>query len=328
MNKIVCTFLLAIYYFLLITPANAADFSAGVSPSVIYLNASPGETVSANLEIENFSEHAFTFSHTFREFGVSTNDDSQINLIQDSADFLLLRPNLKLMLDGQAVERFMLSPKSKQRLVLKTEIPITASIRDNYFTLLFVAQQVNPQSTLETSSSLIQPGLGINVILSIGEAESASLFIEEFSAPVFIKKGPVPFKLKVRNPGTHFITPKGSIRIYNFFGQLIGKIEIPRMNILSASSRTYFNDYDDKINNNNIYTNVNKYIINAKHLYWPEKFLAGPYKAELTIALSNKPAYSRSVYFFSLPYQEILIGIVILCTLVFIKKRIKRYLSA
>src|SRR3989344_4647692 len=43
--------------------------------------------------------------------------------------------------------------------------------------------------------------------------------IEEFSSNIFFEKGPVPFTVRVRNTGAHFIKPKSEIAIKNMFGQ-------------------------------------------------------------------------------------------------------------
>ena len=58
---------------------------------------------------------------------------------------------------------------------------------------------------------------------------------------------------------------------------------------------------------------------------WPEKFLLGPYKATLTIALSDSgPQFKKQIIFFALPAQYLLGILIIFTIVVFITIRIKK----
>src|SRR5438445_12293708 len=84
----------------------------------------------------------------------------------------------------------------------------------------------------------------MNVLLSVG-AKDQSLeqtkqpkgSLEEFSAPLSMESGPLPFTIRVKNTGMHFMSVKGVILVKNMFGQTVGRIDIPPTNILANSDR-------------------------------------------------------------------------------------------
>ena len=128
--------------------------------------------------------------------------------------------------------------------------------------------------------------------------------LEEFSTGFFYESGPVPFTIRIKNKGTHFIKPKGEILIKNMFGQSIGKLNLVSVNILSNSTRA---------------------ISNA---LWKEDFLLGFYTATLNISLSNDgPTFTKAIHFFSFPFQGLIVIVIVLISTIIIVNRVRTHMK-
>src|SRR6185437_7055082 len=193
---------------------------------------------------------------------------------------------------------------------------------DYYFSLIFLQSisQIDQNNTNSVKSnqksiSAIQAGIGLDVLLSIGDKVTPQGSIEEFSTPWIINHGPVSFNLTVHNSGIHMLNPQGVILIKNAFGQTIGKVSLPSSTILAGSSRTIAST----IPSNNASTSI------SRGLFWNDTFLLGMYTATLTLALSNNgPIYTRTIHFIAVPFSFLIETVMILLVVIYIYLRVKR----
>jgi hypothetical protein len=122
--------------------------------------------------------------------------------------------------------------------------------------------------------------------------------IVDFSAPLLLENGPVPFRVRLKNQSNHFTTPQGSIAIKNIFGKTIGQIKLSPVNILANTTRLH-------------------------NSLWKEDFLFGHYTATLTIKLSDKEqSLIKKTSFFFFPFRILFILITIFFVILLIKNRL------
>lgn len=237
--------------------------------------------------------------------------------LQDS----FIAKNVRILDGGVPVEDITLGPKQQKNLTLNVNIPQDTNVaarppatlpnhannktesvagevgRDYYFSIIFVSQSIASPTSTSSSNRL---GIASNVLLSVGKKEMPDAILEEFSSGLFYESGPVPFTIRLKNKGIHFIKPKGQVIIKNMFGQSIGKLDLMSVNILSDSTRA---------------------IPNA---LWKEDFLLGFYTATLNIALSGEgPSFTKSIRFFAFPFQGLIVIVIVLISTIIIVNRVR-----
>ncbi|MDP2638313.1 MAG: hypothetical protein Q8P26_04605 [Candidatus Levybacteria bacterium] len=305
------------------SPAAAAPISLSIDPAITTINAiSPSKTTSS-LTIKNNSDKQVAAQITIKPFkAFLENGELEYLDAQDS----FLSSNVRILDNGIPVETLTLAPDQSKNLTLSVNVPRDTKIRDYYFSILFISQNpLIPTSTM----SLNQLGVASNVLLSIGPKQIPDASLEEFSSDFFFKNGPIPFTIRIKNKGKHFMKPKGEITIRNMFGQTIGRLDLTSVNILSNSIRAIPNNsYVEELKSEDFLKSKSALEHKSPKALWEEKFLLGFYTATLNIMMSDEgPLFTKSINFFALPIQGI-VGIIILITVVIvIKNKLKTHLK-
>ena len=270
---------------------SAQELSVSIDPPLIQIEAKAPALVKTPITIQNESDQNITYSIFLLPFKAGSEKNGQVefdkNLIEKYKDIF---GKIQILDQNRSLTQITLAPKQKKDLtlsirVLKDEKPI-----DYYFSVIFISEAIE---NLDQDSFVgARAGIGTNVLLSIGPKSQTQGYIKEFSAPKFVDKGPVKFKLNIANTSRHYVSIKGNLIIKNIFGQAVGNIDLAPVNILGRSER-----FIEGIN-------------------WNEKFLLGIYKADLTVTLSEQgPILKRSLTFFAFPAEAIL-GIIVAMILV------------
>lgn len=311
MKKLLLIFLL----FLVFTPVkmvSAQEVSLGIKPTILQIDTQGPADANAPFTLYNPGDDPVTLTLKLRPFSAATTNDGQIALLGDGqipgADPFIFQ-KVQVMEGVNVVTDITLAPKQKKNLTLHVLLPKDEPPSDYYFSLVFVS---NPIQSDQTSSSALSGGIALNVLLSVGPKDKTTGHIKEFSTPFFVNNGPVPFNLLVQNTSKHFFVPRGNILITNMFGQLIGKINLQRVNVLANSERYVPDDSQ----------------LSSTQIIWPEKVIFGLYKATLTIALSSDgPLFQKSIYFVAFPFQALLgIGLALIIVGVIVA-RVRRRLT-
>jgi hypothetical protein len=309
---------------------NAEGASIGINPAILQIEALPPSDVRAPFTIENLGEEPVELKIGYRLFKAADKESGQIAFLTDKDPFPGADKNIfdkiQVIDDNLSIDSIELGPKQKKKLLLRIIVPKDEAYSDYYFSLIFLTEAENTHTdgdeestdSSQNSFSTSQAGLAMNVLLSVGPKENDKGYIEDFSGPFYVESGPYNFSLQVKNAGSHYITPRGTILINNMFGQTIGKVEVAPDNILAGTSR---------------YLNDSKFIDSAldtdtSHVTWREKFLLGFYNAKLSITMSdNGPVYNRTIHFIAFP-AKLLLGIVItILILLFAYLRIRKGIS-
>jgi hypothetical protein len=239
---------------------------------------------------------------------------------------LMVLQRIQVFDNDNVIQTLNLAPKQKKDLSLGIEIPKDEIKGEYYISLLFTS---NSQTKISNNSSQATAGIASNILLSVGPLGQTKGNIEDFSAPPFAFKGPVPFTVRIKNTSDHYITPKGDIVITNMFGQNVGKINLLHVNILSNTIRRIPDDTQTGKNSKD-YDRIKAVVEKSDFpvAVWPEKLLVGPYTATLTLALSDSgPLYKKSILFFAFPAEYLLGLLAIIVVIIFISLRIRQKIS-
>lgn len=306
----------------------ADGVSLSVSPPLLQIEAIPPADARAPLTITNKSDQTVNLRIILNEFTDSGQNNGTLqylgaNDLFQGADKNILQ-KVALVDKGYSLDTLTLGPQQQKKLTLRILLPKKEPYSDYYFSLIFLAEpnpseQSSSQSDQqeENNTSTARGGIAANVLLSVGPKNNPKGAIEEFSTAPYIESGPVHFSVRVRNNGSHFITPKGVILIKNMFGQTVGRIDLASSNILSGTVRSLF-AIDSQAT-----------AVTQPEALWREKFLLGIYSASLSVALSdNGPIYTKSLHFIAFPIT-LLVGIVLAIVLtIIIYIRIKRRMAS
>ncbi len=343
MKKITLLLLVTCYLLLVTDKAEASALSIGIYPPILQIEATPPASIKAPITIENLGDATLRLSIVFKPFTAAPSEDGQVKYLEESQGLSgpdpLIFQRMQILDNDRSVKIVTLAPKQQKQLTLHIGIPQDEPASDYYFSIIFATSNVAsdlPDQPDQTNLTTAAGAIATNVLLSIGPKGAAKGSIEEFSAPLFLEKGPVPFTLRVRNSGGHVIAPRGSIVIKNMFGQTVGKVDLLPVNILSSTIRAIpdsLESPDSTPSANTKYPSTlssgpKGQILNTKYptTFWHESFLLGPYTASLKLSLSDEgPVFTRSIRFFALPVQAIIGLIMAILVILIIRNRLKNH---
>jgi len=300
--------LLVLSFLVFPTVANAQEFSLGIYPPIIQVDAQPPAVVRVPIILQNQSESPVSLHFVLRPFKPSDKENGEIEYIDKTSDYDRIFEKLQIRDGDISKKQFNLAAKQKKDLVLTLTLPKQLSTSDYYFSIIFISEG---SDTKDLNRSTSVGGIAMNVLLATGEKKMPTGSILDFKAPLFVTKGPVPFKVRVQNENNHYITTEGRVEIKNVFGQKIGRVDLLPLNVL-AKARRFLTDKEGLSS------------LGIPQVVWPEKFLLGAYTADLTVSLSDQgPILKESITFFAFPIELILGLVVILVTIIFIYQRLK-----
>jgi hypothetical protein len=314
------------YLLCLISPlaAHAQSVDLGIYPPVFQIQTSPPSSMKIPFTIQNFADTNVDLSISLRPFTAATAENGSVSFLDDLSSYPdpSLLQKIQVLDNDTSIQTLSLAPQQKKNLQLQVEIPANEAKGEYYVSLLFISTN---QNTAANSSTYANAGIASNILLSVGPIGPTKGDIEDFSAPSFTFKGPVPFTVRVKNTSDHYITSKGDIVITNMFGQNVGKINLLHVNILSDTTRRIPDDAQLNPNSKNYQAIKDIADKNAFPVaIWPEKVLVGPYTATLTLALSETgPLFKKSFIFFAFPMEYLLAIIVIIMIIVYIIFRVR-----
>lgn len=282
-------------------PTFASEASFEVYPPITEISAGIPSAVETKITISNQKETPQDLNIILRSFQGTSNNSGGIELLPEDtppgADPLLFE---KIeFFDGESpVRKFHLNSFETKSLKMKIRLDETSQTGDYYFSVIFMAEGQAPD---KGSGSRVNLGIGTNVLLTIGKADSAKGEIKSFTTSFFKEKGPVAFTLLVSNSSRNFIKPKGEVIINNIFGQTVGKLELIPQNILAGTSR-YMKDKKQIEPKEALQKQLNSLKLKNEVVLWPETFLLGIYKAKVTLKMSeNGPTITADQTFLALP---------------------------
>jgi hypothetical protein len=308
--------------------AYAEGLSLKINPSVLQIRAQSSSEARAPFIIQNQSDQSIKLKIGYKLFNPEESQNGKVEFLSEPGSKESIFEHIQVVdLENTPINTLDLGPKQQKQLQVRVSLPENQPSSDYYFSLIFlhdIPPQTDQNSTIRDKKdqhtiTTIQGGIATNVLLAVGSRETAQGYIEEFSTPIYLQSGPVPFTINVKNSGLHYINPKGTIMIKNIFGQTVGKVEIPPTAVLAGTTRSLLDK--DQLQN------AIKDEKNSKAL-WQERFLLGFYSANINIAMAPEgPFYNQTVRFFAFPLH-VLLGLILLIALVVsIYLRVKKKLA-
>jgi hypothetical protein len=304
--------------------AFAQSVDLGIYPPVFQIQATAPSDVEIPFSIQNFMDSSIPLTISLKPFTADPAENGNITFL-DTANSPdpFLQQRIQVLDGDNSIGNLTLSPQQKKDLTLEVQVPGNEPKGDYYLSLVFSSSAENLNNKNSSQATL---GIASNILLSIGPVGKTSGYIEGFSTPFFVAKGPIPFTLRVKNASDHYITPKGSIVIKNMFGQTIGKVNLLSVNILANTIRRIPDATQSDPSSKNyqaIKTEIGKNSFPVA--IWPEKFLVGPYTAMLTLALSDSgPLFTRTIMFFAFPLEYLIAILLIVGLIIFIAVRVNQ----
>lgn len=307
--------------------AYAGGLDLAISPPLIQITTDSPAVIKTPFTIENLSNDPIKMHIYLQPFKASVAQNGSIEFLKkgeafgDDPDIF---DKIRILDKDKEIDSLEIAPKQDKTLVLQVNLPAHQPASDYYFAIIFLRP---PDQQIEkSSSSQSTGGIGINVLLTVSGKITAKGSIEEFSSPLVMERGPVPFTVKVKNTGSHVMAPTGSILITNMFGQTVGKVDLQPVNILAHSIRAI----PDKGQNEDVENNQQQQtaLVANPHAVWPESFLLGPYSATIRVKLSDDgPILKQTTYFLGLPIQAVLAVIIGVLVILLIRERVKKRLA-
>lgn len=321
--KIILIFSFFLLSLVFASDAKAQGVSLGIFPPIIQIQATPPTDVKTKIQIENLGQDPVSLKIGLKPFSASDKENGLVTYVND---YTLADPFIfdkMQILDGEnSIDSLTLAPGQKKELMLEIALPQGEALGDYYFSILFISEE-KPLGNSNISQATA--GIAANVLLSVGPKGPTQGSIEEFSTPLLVTKGPLPFTVRVNNTSDHFITTKGNIVIKNIFGQTVGKVDLLPVNILSLSIRSIPDSLQSPTANPP--ASLKSYFANLNSIkaVWPETLLFGPYTATLTIALSDQgPLFRRTINFYAFPLETLIAVILLILIITVIVIRVRK----
>jgi len=285
-------FLFLVLIFVLCTlslsKVEASEFSLGIYPPLLKIQAQIPAMIKAPITIQNLSDDSVNLDVLIKLLGTKNENEDKVFFSK-----------IQVLDKTTPIRNLSLGPKQKKDLFIKIDVDKNDPQKDYYFYIQFISKENKIDK--EASYSQILGGVYLSIMLSLGRQDPKAT-LEEFSSPVFIDRPSVPFVIKIKNTGQHFISPYGIITIKNFLKQTVSQIDIPLTNILKEST-------------------------NSIRVDWTKSFILGLYTATLDLSISEEgPVFSKSLSFFAFPVRPILVAVILILVVLLTFMRVKKKL--
>src|ERR1700722_5647293 len=185
----------------------AEGTSLEISPSVLEIQAKPPADVWAPFTITNKSNQPVTLTIGYKAIDPQASQNGNVIFLKNGEP--IQGEDKKIFQKIQVVDdnnnsqnTLSLGPKQSTHLRLHIILPSNEQSSDYYFSLVFLEtiseidqNNSNNINTGQFTTSSIQTGIGVNVLLAVGDPGNIQGTINTFSTSFFRESGPVPFIL-------------------------------------------------------------------------------------------------------------------------------------
>jgi hypothetical protein len=229
-----------------------------ISPPTYELTANPGDTIENVIKVTSQSTDTITYETIVEDFRV----EGQEGLVSLQSD-----DNPNAFSNWFTVEpaKFTLKPKETKSITFKIDVPDGGEPGGHFASLLFQPRTV--ESSNATGAQVLQR-VGSLVLMTVSGAidekgtvtgfgtknlvgnwdtvqyeDGRQIFtatnekVNEEKKKSFFDKGPVAFDLVLKNDGNVFFKPKGTVTIYNIFGQKVDEVTVDPRNVFPGGER-------------------------------------------------------------------------------------------
>lgn len=279
-----------------------------ISPPLLTLEADPGATVKAQLQLRNVSQADLIVSAGVNDF-VASGEGGTPKILLDEEE---MDDNPYSLRDWvQPLRDTLLVPQEIKTLPITLKVPENASPGGHYGVVRFSASAPDP----EDSGVSLSASLGTLMLVNVSGDVTESLEIAEFAVAkdgnqgTLFESAPLTFIERLENTGNTHLEPAGQVSITDMFGRKVAAVNVnlPPRNILPSSIRRFEQPLDSAVIG--------------------DKMLFGRYEAELNMTYGDsEQTVSDTITFWVIPYR-LIIAVVTLLILGFfiIRFAMKRY---
>lgn len=320
MNKILKVLIIFILFFLFTQNVFANDFELEINPSIIQFDAIPQKTIETKIKLKNPGKNQQELKIILREVDANTGKNGRITFPAGKAaeeTETILRENINIFDEnGIKIQDVTLLPNQEKNLTIGIKPESYNLTKDLNFAVIFIDKGRTAAVSAGNSLTKISGGVGVLILIRTDKNFKPAI-IDQFSAPVFVREGPVNFNLLLNNKDSHLERVSGTIDISNMFGQTIGKIELPTQIVLANSKKYLYGSISGQNRND----------AEANSIPWGNKNLFGIYSARLNLSLNENKSLTRTIYFTALPPFPLASSILFMLFLIGIYLRVKNKLK-
>lgn len=204
--------LILIFFTSLILFAPRTIFALTISPPIFDLKATPGETITGSLVLENETNSPLTLRGSVEAFAP--------NAKGNEAEFYPSDEGLPFWIELSEKEIF-LAPGEKKKIILRISVP-SGTAGGSYYAAVFWGTA--PPGGVATGAA-IASRLGALVFLRVEGAVRENLELSNFGTAKKINTSlPVVFEAKVKNTGNVYLAPKGEIIVKSWIGREVAAL--------------------------------------------------------------------------------------------------------
>ncbi|MEI6054326.1 MAG: hypothetical protein WCQ49_03090 [Candidatus Saccharibacteria bacterium] len=296
-----------IFSFELLSPVGALELNSAtnaaqgieISPALVELNVSRGQTYSIDLNVMNVTASDMVYNSSVNDFSAADETGSpKISLDSKLPNTASINTWL-----GE-IPQFTLKPRQYKSIVARVAIPWDAEPGGHYGVLRFFGD--TPE--LKAGNVGLTASAGLLILLRVDGVinESASL-ASFFSSQAdkqsfFFESSPIKLIARIKNEGNIHIKPFGKIELRDTFGKIVSTIPLnaDQANVLPDSIRKF-------------------------EVEISEKWMIGRYTASLNLGYGTTgQAIVSTISFWVIPYKLIISALLVLITIIYVLVRLVR----
>jgi len=300
---LIATSLLLVGVFTAHVGAQAANANAAqgiqISPTLVQLNGSKGNTYNINLGVTNVTGTDLLYRTSITDFGASGETGSPHIFINTK-----LTPASSVRTWVNVLPEFTLVAHQARTVTAQITIPSNAEPGGHYGVIQFSGTAPTVKSTgvgLSASAGVL---LLVTVAGNINEQANLASFYTSSAVNgkenSFFESGPAYLIVRIQNVGNVHVEPIGNISVTDMFGNVVASLPVnkDKSNVLPNSIRRFTG------------AKVNK------------DWMFGRYTANLTLSYgTHGQAITGTIYFWVIPYRLILVVLLVLATVIYILRR-------
>ncbi len=248
-----------------------AGIGLSIQPNKVSHTIEPGKSVSGVIAIKNVSDSDVKVEVEVNDF-IPTPGTGDFHFVERAEGVTSVRDWITT---GSPAD-FIFKKDERKEIPYTIKAPLNAEPGSHFGVAFFMASKIADTGQLRVGTRV---GMVIYVTVPGNFLQKGKIL--GFTAPKFIQKGPVNFKIKFENTGTVHFEPKGEIKITNLFGKEVASVPVSGQLVLPTGVRDLMAQWN------------------------PGGFLLGRYKAKMEIKDGEGnvlTAESISFYVFPLWY--------------------------
>lgn len=280
-------------------PQNSFGQALEIAPPVLNYTADPGEIINAQVSIRCVSTSTLIVTSEINDFTADTKSEGGIpNINTDTSN-----PSPNSLIPWVApLPKMTLKPRQIENLPVKISIPRDTAPGGYYGAIRFTVAAPD----MKDSGVSLAASLSALIMIRVKGEAKESMQMQEFYVSKDDKRGwffdaiPVTFTERIKNDGNVFEQPRGNIIIKDLFGNITANVNFNLENryVLPNSVRKFDQPFDSAALGN--------------------RFMFGPYSAELTMKYGNDRTVTSKASFWIFPWKLILAALILLIVLVLV----------